>query len=109
MVWKIRRVVSAFSFHFRYNHKLLIIIYKIAVKDSSWLFLYPSFILSAPDLHFGFVRYVYQTRKEESLMKKFIISLLIGMILVGMTGCGNKIPEKDVTARFENSVFIGDS
>jgi lysophospholipase L1-like esterase len=42
-------------------------------------------------------------------MKKIMISFLIGILLVGVTACGNKTAEKDVTALFKNSVFMGDS
>lgn len=36
-------------------------------------------------------------------------SFLIGILLIGMTACGNTTAEKDITANFNNSVFIGDS
>lgn len=42
-------------------------------------------------------------------MKKLMISFLIGIILVGVTGCGNKTSENDVEVKFEDSVFMGDS
>lgn len=42
-------------------------------------------------------------------MKKLIISFLIGILLVGITACGDKTVEKDVEVEFEKSVFIGDS
>ncbi len=42
-------------------------------------------------------------------MKKIMISLLIGILLVGITACGSQTTEKDITAAFENSVFMGDS
>lgn len=43
------------------------------------------------------------------MMKKLIISFLIGILLIIMTACGNETAEKDVTAKFKNSVFMGDS
>ena len=42
-------------------------------------------------------------------MKKIMISFLIGILMVGVTACGNKTAEKDVTDQFKNSVFMGDS
>ncbi|MDO7785868.1 GDSL-type esterase/lipase family protein [Desulforamulus aquiferis] len=42
-------------------------------------------------------------------MKKLIFSFLIGILLLGMTACGNTTAAKDVTANFKNSVFMGDS
>ncbi|MTI46268.1 GDSL-type esterase/lipase family protein [Sporosalibacterium faouarense] len=42
-------------------------------------------------------------------MKKLVISFLIGILLISMTACGNEAVEKDVKAKFSNSVFIGDS
>ncbi|EGW39777.1 SGNH/GDSL hydrolase family protein [Desulfosporosinus sp. OT] len=53
-------------------------------------------------------------------MKKFMMCFLIGILLIGTAACGNEtagnekagkdeIAEKDVTAQFKNSVFIGDS
>ncbi|SHN59169.1 SGNH/GDSL hydrolase family protein [Desulfitobacterium chlororespirans] len=44
-------------------------------------------------------------------MKKLMIGLLIGMLLLGMTACGKgtETGEKNVTADFRNSVFMGDS
>ncbi len=42
-------------------------------------------------------------------MKKLMISFLIGILLIGMTACGNKTVEGDITAMFKNSVFMGDS
>ncbi|MFZ7104116.1 MAG: GDSL-type esterase/lipase family protein [Peptococcaceae bacterium] len=42
-------------------------------------------------------------------MQKLMISLLIGIFLIGMTGCVHKTAEKDVTANFKSSVFMGDS
>jgi lysophospholipase L1-like esterase len=42
-------------------------------------------------------------------MKKLMICFVVGILLIGMTACGNKTAEKDVTAQFKNSVFIGDS
>lgn len=42
-------------------------------------------------------------------MKKLMISFLTGILLIGMTACGNTTTAKDVTDKFQNSVFIGDS
>ncbi|SHK14043.1 SGNH/GDSL hydrolase family protein [Desulforamulus aeronauticus] len=42
-------------------------------------------------------------------MNKQIISFLMGVLLMGITACGNTTVEKDVTAKFKNSVFMGDS
>lgn len=42
-------------------------------------------------------------------MKKLIMCLLLGILMVGMAACGNKNVEKDDTFQFENSVFMGDS
>ncbi len=42
-------------------------------------------------------------------MKKLMMCFLVGILLVGMVACGNKTAEKDVTAQFKNSVFMGDS
>ncbi|MBW9150583.1 lipase [Clostridium sp. CM028] len=42
-------------------------------------------------------------------MKKLIISFLMGILLIGMTACGNTNAAKDVTAKSKNNVFIGDS
>ncbi|MBZ2174642.1 hypothetical protein K8M07_05205 [Schnuerera sp. xch1] len=43
-------------------------------------------------------------------MKKLMISLLIGILIIGsMTACQNTTAKNDVKADFENSVFIGDS
>lgn len=43
-------------------------------------------------------------------MKKIMTCLLIGMFLVGMAAaCGTKPAEKDGSAQFKNSVFMGDS
>lgn len=42
-------------------------------------------------------------------MKKLMMSFLIGILLVGMTGCGNTTAAKDDAAKFKNSVFMGDS
>ena len=42
-------------------------------------------------------------------MKKIIISLIVGSMMVGLAACGMKTLEKDVEVEFENSVFIGDS
>lgn len=42
-------------------------------------------------------------------MKKLMMGFLIGILLVGLTACGNRTAEKDVKLKFENSVFMGDS
>lgn len=42
-------------------------------------------------------------------MKKLMIRFLIGILLISMTACGNQTSEKDVTTKFKNSVFMGDS
>lgn len=42
-------------------------------------------------------------------MKKLMICFLIGILLIGTTACGNKTAEKDDTAQFKKSVFMGDS
>lgn len=42
-------------------------------------------------------------------MKKLIISILLVILLIGMTSCGNKTAEKDITTDFKNSIFVGDS
>ncbi|WP_273485302.1 SGNH/GDSL hydrolase family protein [Desulforamulus ruminis] len=42
-------------------------------------------------------------------MKKLMMFFLMGILLTGMTACGNKKAEKDVAAQFTNSVFMGDS
>lgn len=42
-------------------------------------------------------------------MKKLMISFLIGILLVGVIGCGNTTSENDVEVKFEDSVFMGDS
>lgn len=42
-------------------------------------------------------------------MKKLMISFLIGILMIGITACGNTTTENDVEVDFENSVFIGDS
>lgn len=42
-------------------------------------------------------------------MKKLMMCFLVGILLIGTTACGNKTAEKDVTAQFNNSVFMGDS
>ncbi len=42
-------------------------------------------------------------------MKKLMICFLTGIFLLSMTACGNPTAEKDITAEFQNSVFIGDS
>ncbi|MEL7565806.1 MAG: SGNH/GDSL hydrolase family protein [Dehalobacterium sp.] len=42
-------------------------------------------------------------------MKKLMIGFLIGILLIGMTACGNKTAEEDVKLKFKNSVFMGDS
>ncbi|KUO58670.1 MAG: lipase [Gracilibacter sp. BRH_c7a] len=42
-------------------------------------------------------------------MKKIFFSFLIGILLIGMTACGNTTNEEDVKFKFTNSVFIGDS
>ena len=42
-------------------------------------------------------------------MKKIIISLIVGSLMIGLTACGIKTLEKDVEVEFEKSVFIGDS
>ncbi|TGE35502.1 lipase [Desulfosporosinus fructosivorans] len=42
-------------------------------------------------------------------MKKLMMGFLIGILLMGVTACGNTTAAKDVTANFKNSVFIGDS
>ena len=42
-------------------------------------------------------------------MKKIIISLIVGSLMVGLAACGMKTLEKDVEVEFEKSVFIGDS
>lgn len=42
-------------------------------------------------------------------MKKIIISLIVGSLMVGLTACGIKTLEKDVEVEFEKSVFMGDS
>lgn len=42
-------------------------------------------------------------------MKKLIISILAGIFLISMVACGNTTDTRDVTAKFNNSVFIGDS
>ncbi len=42
-------------------------------------------------------------------MKKIMIGFLIGIFVFGITACGNKTVEKDITTMFENSVFMGDS
>lgn len=50
-------------------------------------------------------------------MKKLMMCFLVGILLIGTVACGNKTAEKtvekgaekDVTAQFKNSVFVGDS
>ncbi|KPU44356.1 GDSL-like lipase/acylhydrolase [Oxobacter pfennigii] len=42
-------------------------------------------------------------------MKKIMISFMIGILVTGMTACVDINDEKDVTADFKNSVFVGDS
>lgn len=42
-------------------------------------------------------------------MKKLMMCFLIGILLISMTACGNKTAERDITAKFKNSVFVGDS
>lgn len=42
-------------------------------------------------------------------MKKLIISILTGIFLMSMVACGNTTDTRDVTAKFKNSVFVGDS
>ncbi|WHH58567.1 GDSL-type esterase/lipase family protein [Petroclostridium sp. X23] len=42
-------------------------------------------------------------------MKKLMMCFLIGILLIGTAACGNKTAEKDATAQFKNSVFMGDS
>lgn len=42
-------------------------------------------------------------------MKKLSMGFLSCILLLGLTACGNTTAEKDVAAKFENSVFIGDS
>ncbi len=45
-------------------------------------------------------------------MKKIIICFLTGILLIGVSACGNKNEEKDVTEvklEFQDSIFIGDS
>jgi len=53
---------------------------------------------------------MYQIKKRGfSKMKKIMMCFLAGILLAGMTACGNKTAEKDVTGQFKNSVFMGDS
>lgn len=46
-------------------------------------------------------------------MIKLMMCCLVGILLIGTVACGNKTvekeAEKDVTAQFKNSVFVGDS
>ncbi|MEG6615989.1 GDSL-type esterase/lipase family protein [Peptococcaceae bacterium 1198_IL3148] len=42
-------------------------------------------------------------------MRILVMCLLIGILLLGTTACGNTTAEEDVTTEFENSVFVGDS
>lgn len=42
-------------------------------------------------------------------MKKLMMVFLIGILLIGVTACGNTTATKDDTANFKNSVFMGDS
>jgi len=42
-------------------------------------------------------------------MKKIMMGFLIGLLMLGVTACGSTTAAKDVTANFQNSVFIGDS
>ncbi|MEG6521274.1 SGNH/GDSL hydrolase family protein [Desulfotomaculum sp. 1211_IL3151] len=42
-------------------------------------------------------------------MKKRIRCFLAGILLIGLTACGNTTVEEDVAAKFENSVLMGDS
>ncbi len=46
-------------------------------------------------------------------MKTLMMCFLVGILLISTVACGNKIAEKtaekDVTAQFKNSVFMGDS
>jgi lysophospholipase L1-like esterase len=42
-------------------------------------------------------------------MKKLMMCFLIGILLIGITACGNTTAEKDITVKFKNSVFMGDS
>lgn len=42
-------------------------------------------------------------------MKKLMVGFLISILLIGMTACGSKTAERDVAAKFKNSVFMGDS
>jgi hypothetical protein len=52
---------------------------------------------------------MYQIKKRGFYMKKIMISFLIGILLVGVTACGNTKDEKDIAANFKNSVLMGDS
>jgi len=40
-------------------------------------------------------------------MKKLIFSILIVILLLGITACGSTTIEKDITDKFETSVFMG--
>jgi len=42
-------------------------------------------------------------------MKKLMMVFLIGILLIGLTACGNETGERDVKLKFKNSVFMGDS
>ncbi|QBD77431.1 lipase [Ktedonosporobacter rubrisoli] len=42
-------------------------------------------------------------------MKKLVMCFLVSMCILGIAACGNETSEKDVTAQFKNSVFLGDS
>ena len=42
-------------------------------------------------------------------MKKLMMSFMIGILLIVTVACVNKTAEKDATAQFKNSVFMGDS
>lgn len=42
-------------------------------------------------------------------MKRLMTIFLIGILLMGITACGNTTVEKDIKANFNNSVLIGDS
>lgn len=73
---------------------------------------YPNLTPSAPVLHLAVVLSVYPIKKRGVVkMKKLMAGFLMGMILLGMTACGNGagIAEEGVAADFRNSVFMGDS
>lgn len=42
-------------------------------------------------------------------MKKLMIGVLTVILAIGMAACGNTTAQKDVSDKFENSVFMGDS